>query len=175
MKYGLLIILLLTYTATTVTAQEGRCPKIPSAYSWSADEDYSKDEDLIKKTIKWLCVTPLGVDVQQRSLANAYVMEWLAGAPQIKINITTAHLPFYEAHPDLLFPFLHGIALFKMNKPGITDQLTLYTEGMDVVASLTQQSKELSKSKVLKPLLKAYKKKRMKEYVKQILEGHEKI
>ncbi len=175
MRYINLFILFSVLLNSPIFGQEGRCPKIPTEYSWTEDADYAKDEELVKKTLRWLCLTPLGVDVQQRSIANAYVMEWLAGAPQIRINVTTTRLPFYNQHPELLFPFIHGIALFKMNKPGVTDDLTLYVEGMDVVASLSQQSKELSKSKVLKPLLKAYKKKRMKEYVKQILEEHEKI
>lgn len=149
-------------------AQEGRCPKLPEVYAWNSEKEYQKDADLVKKTLKWLCVTPLGIDIEQRSLANAFVLEWIAGSPEILVEVKTDFLPFYSEHPELLFTFIHGVSLFKIDKPGILDELTLYKEGFDVVAELSMQSKDLSHSHVMKPLLKAYKKKKMKEYVKEI-------
>lgn len=149
-------------------AQEGRCPKLPSNYQWESEKDYEKDEDLVKKTLRWLCATPLALDVEERSLANAFVLEWIAGSPEILVEVKTELLPFYQDHPDLLYTFIHAVALFKMERPGIKDEPTLYKEGFDVIAELAVQSKELSHSHSLRPLIKAYKKSKMKEYVKSI-------
>ncbi len=44
----------------------------------------------------------------------------------------------------------------------------LMKEGFNVIAELAVQSKELSHSHALRPLLKAHKKSKMKEYVKSI-------
>lgn len=160
---------------TTVFAQPGRCPKIPSKFLWETAVDYQKDEDLIRKTLKWLCQTPLGFDVEQRGLANAFVLEWLAGSPSILVEIKTEYLEFAEAQPDLLFSFIHGVALYKMEHPAVKDELTLYTSGFTVVAELAAQSKEFSRQKELRNLLKAYKKGKVKEYTREVLKSHEKI
>lgn len=144
--------------------QEGKCPKLPDVYKWESAADYGKDFELVKKTLKWLCNTPLGIDVQQRSVANAYVMEWIAGSPDIRVEVETKKIAFYESHPELFFSFLHGIALLKMEKKPPTDELTLYTKGYETVAVLASQSEELSRAPELKPLLKALRKNKLKEY-----------
>jgi hypothetical protein len=154
-----------------ISGQPGRCPKLPETYTWNNADDYKKDYDLVKKTLKWLCNTPLGLDVQQRSIANAFVLEWLAGSPQIRVEIETEKLTFYSKHSDLMFSFIHGVALYMMEKPTVQDELTLYTAGYSTVASLASQSEELSKSGELKPLLKALKKNRIKEFT-QLALGH---
>jgi hypothetical protein len=171
----LLVIAFLLIAFHASHAQEGHCPKIPENYSWETAEDYRKDKDLVKKTLRWLCSTPLGVDIEKRGLANAYVLEWLAGSPSITVDIKTEHLPFLEHHPDLLYSFIHGIALYLMDKPTETDTVKLYAKGFEVVATLAMQSKELSHDKDFKPLIKAYKKERMMEFVRQTLEQNEKI
>jgi hypothetical protein len=162
------LTLLFLFGQITVNAQEGRCPKLPASYLWETEKDYKKDEDLVKKTLRWLCATPYSVDVEQRSLANVFVLEWIAGSPDILVEVKTDYLPFYLDHPDLLYTFIHAVALFKIEKPGIKDEPTLYKEGFNVIAELAVQSKELSHSHALRPLLKAHKKSKMKEYVKSI-------
>ncbi|MBL0314773.1 MAG: hypothetical protein IPP69_02990 [Flavobacteriales bacterium] len=160
---------------TAVFAQPGRCPKIPEKYVWESEADYKKDEDVVKKTLKWLCQTPYGIDVEQRGLANAYVLEWLAGSPSIRLEINTAHIQFAESTPDLFFSFIHGMALYKMEHPTAKDELSLYNNGFTVVAELAAQSKEYSKQKELKDLLKAYKKGKVKDYTRAVLNTNEKI
>ncbi|MBX7050419.1 MAG: hypothetical protein K1X54_00145 [Flavobacteriales bacterium] len=160
---------------TSVFAQPGRCPKIPAKYLWETPEEYQKDEDQVRKTLKWLCQTPLGIDVEQRGLANAYVLEWLAGSPSILIEINSHYLEFADSQPELLFSFIHGMALYKMDHPSVKDEQTLYSSGFTVVAELAAQSKEYSRQKELRNLLKAYKKGKVKEYTREVLNSHEKI
>jgi len=168
------LVFLIVFTmccAPDFSGQPTKCPKLPETYTWKSADDYKKDYDLVKKTLKWLCNTPLGIDVQQRSIANAFVLEWLAGSPQIQVEIETKKLTFYSQYPDLMFSFIHGVALHKMEKPTVQDELSLYSAGYATVASLASQSEELSKSGELKPLLKALKKNRIKEFT-QLALGH---
>lgn len=174
MKKRIFIMLILTFCGNMLFAQEGRCPKIPETYEWLTPEDYIKDQDLVKKTLRWLCNTPLGIDVRQRSLANTYVMEWLAGTPTMQIEIKTNQLSFYESQPDLLFCYIHGIALYKIDKPNTVDPIVEMTKGLETIAELVLQSEELSKDSSLRPILKAYKKKKLKEYSKEICQPKKK-
>jgi hypothetical protein len=146
-------------------AQEGKCPKLPNQYTWTTPEEYHKDEDLVKKTLKWLCATPLGIDAGQRSIANAYVMEWIAGAPNIRIEIETQRIAFYATQPDLLFSYIHGAALYKLEKNASCNDTDMEIKAYETVANLALQSDELTHDSSLKPLLKAYKKSKMKQYV----------
>jgi|688.fasta_scaffold04126_14 hypothetical protein len=169
MNRWLLIVVIFCGFPETTIGQYAKCPKIPESYSWSTAEDYKKDLDLVKKTIKWLCITPFGIEVQQRSIANAFVMEWLAGSPQIRIEIETENLTFYEKFPDLMFSFIHGVAWMMLEKPTALEELIIYGAGYETVASLVSQSEELSKKGELRPLLRAFKKNHIREYTKEAL------
>jgi hypothetical protein len=164
-----LLVIILFYAlglsiSQSISAQIGKCPSIPVEYGWNNANDYEKDRDLVKKTLRWLCQTPLGEDVKQRSLANAFVLEWLAGAPNLTISVEQKWLPFLDKHEELLFVFIHGVALYKMDHPNESDEDKLYVEGYKAVVELALQSKELSHSKALHPLLKAAKKSKIKQY-----------
>ncbi len=149
---------------------QAQCPELPEKYEWNTAEDYANDKDLVKKTLRWLCNTPLGVEVQKRSVANAFVLEWLAGTPELTMNVDTRVLPFETDHPELLYTFMHGMALYMLEHPKETDQIKLHTQGLKVVAELALSSKELSKSRSLKRLLRADRKNKLREYTKELLE-----
>lgn len=170
MRYALIILSLVFLPEDILHAQVGKCPQLPLTYDWVTPADYEKDTELVKQTLRWLCRTPLRAELQKQSLANAYVMEWLAGTPSITLEVETKYLPFVEDHPELLFTFIHGMAYYCLNHPETKNQVRLYLEGFKVVANLAAQSKELSKSPSLKSLLKAAKKNVLKEYTMEIIE-----
>lgn len=172
MKWCVFIALLLSVnTSNKLSAQTRSCPELPEYYEWNTASDYQASHDLVKKTLKWLCNTPLGEDILKRSQANAFVMEWLAGTPEFTVNIDTQYLPFLEEHPDLLYPFIHAVSYYKMDHPEETKELKLYLRGYKTIANLASQSKEYSKSPALRPLLKASKKNTIEDYVKKIFES----
>jgi len=162
-------LLVCILNAQSSFAQPGRCPKFSEEYVWETPEDYENDREQVKKTLRWLCVTPIGIDIQQRSIANAYVLEWLAGTPSFTIDIKTDYLSFVGEHPELLYTFIHAVGYYKMDHPEENSELKLYSEGFKVVANLSAQSKELSKSSLLKPLLKAARRNAIRDYTKEIL------
>ncbi len=146
-----------------------QCPKLPEKYEWNSHDDYAKDKQLVTKTLRWLCVTPLGIEVQQRSIANAFVLEWLAGTDEFKLIVDSKVLPFQTEHPELLFTLLHGMALYMIDHPKENNTIKLHTEGLKVVANLATQSKELSKSRSMKKLIHAAKRNKLKAYTEKIL------
>jgi hypothetical protein len=166
---GILLLLVQCFVySQSILAQAGKCPPIPKEYGWKNASEYEKDKELVKKTLKWLCQTPLGEDVKQRSLANAFVLEWLAGAPNMTITVEQKWLPFLEKHQELLFVFIHGVALYKMDHAAENDETKLYTEGYKTIVELALQSKELSHSRALRPLLKAARKAQIKQYFTEV-------
>ncbi len=150
-------------------AQSAKCPKIPDNYDWNSARDYKREEDLVLKTLQWLNNTPLNKDAEMRGKANLFVMEWICGSPRLKISINSDNLPFYNDYPDLLFPFVHGMAQCKLGKNAECNELQSMISGFNVVAFMIQSDEKLKKIKALQPLVKAYKKGKMQAYVESVI------
>ncbi|MFN0030682.1 MAG: hypothetical protein ACKVOR_00835 [Flavobacteriales bacterium] len=159
--------ILMVVSLVVQTSVHAQCPDIPETYHWETAEDYARDKELVKKTLRWLCRTPLGEQVQQRSMANAYVLEWLAGTPEPTISIDTKVLCCTNEFPDLLYTYMHGIALYVLEHEKQKTNAELQVEGLKVVAALAAQSKEISKAGCMRKMLRAAKRGKLKEYVKK--------
>jgi len=154
--------------AAHVCAQPSSAPRIPENYHWESLRDYKKDEDLIVRTLQWLCKTPINNEIEYRSSASLFVMEWIAGSPRIKIEIASNVLPFYETYPDLLFPYIQGLALKKLSKPACSNELEAMIGGFNVLGFMIDTDPSLRKEKVLRPILKAYRKNKMLSFVEKL-------
>jgi len=163
-----LFIISLLLTARLV-AQPASAPRIPDNYHWSNARDYKKDEDIIIRTLQWLCKTPINQDPEYRSKASLFAMEWIAGSPRIKIEVESKLLPFYESYPDLLFPYIQGMALKKLQKPPCSNELEAMIGGFTTVGFMISSDPGLQKEKTLRPILKAYKKDKMQSFVEQLV------
>jgi hypothetical protein len=149
---------------------QGRCPDIPAQYEWNSAEEYQKDAELVKKTLRWLTMAPLNVDLAVRSEANLFVLRWLSGTPDYRVDIQTSMLPFLEDHPELLDSFMHGVALGYLTKGQDIGLLDAYAAGFQSVAQIAAQSKTMSKSRALKPLLRAARNQQLKEYTQKVIQ-----
>ena len=150
-------------------SQPQKCPKIPDSYQWNSARDYKREEELVYRTLTWLNATPLRSELEARSKASSFVMEWICGSPRIKLSIKTENLPFYSEYPDLLFPFIQGMAQCKLAKTNDCDELQSMVSGFSTVAFMIQSDSELKKAKPLQPIIKAHKKGKMQAYVESIL------
>jgi hypothetical protein len=146
------------------------CPLIETNYAWLTGQDYQQDQERVIEVLKWLCKTPMGEEVKQRSVANAYVMEWLAGTPNLRLELDISPFSLFENYPELLFPFVHGAALYALQRPTQVNTAKLHAEGFEVVAQLAQQSEILSKEAEVKKLIKAYRKKTLEDFYSTALE-----
>lgn len=154
---------------TGAAAQNAAVPRIPEHYTWKSARDYKRDEDLVMRTLLWLCQTPLNTEPEYRSKANLFVMEWIAGSPRLKIEITSTQLPFYERYPDLLFPYIQGIALKKLSKSPPINELEAMVSGFNVVGFMILTDAAYKREKDLQPLLKAYKKNKLTAFAEECM------
>jgi hypothetical protein len=152
-------------------AQPDRCPKVPDSYKWETAREYKRDEELVLKTLQWLTTTPINSEIASRGKANLFVMEWICGSPRIEIEIDSDMLSFYINYPDLLFPYIHGIAQCKLSKNSACNELEAMVSGFDCVAFMIKTDEHLKKAKDLQPIVKAYKKNKMDLYVEAIMKN----
>lgn len=136
-------------------------PDIPDEFSLNTLEDYQQHEALLKKGLAWLLNTPLDEFVDERNEVNAFVLLWLSGSPYVKLEISSDVLPFLETDPDLIYPFMHGMALYKLNHGKCEDSIQLHAEGLRGVAKAVSQSHNVKKTRDIRALLKAERKGRI--------------
>lgn len=166
----LLFLILILGITSVVNAQYAHCPDIPVEYSWVEAADYAKDKEVVVRCIQWLCETPWGWEPEKRSVANAFVLEWIAGTPEITITVESSWIPSVDEHPELLYSMIHGMARYALKHPEIKDMEKLKTEGYKVVASIASQSKEMSSDREIKKLIKAHEKGKLKAWMKEFSE-----
>ncbi len=152
-----------------IRAQYSSCPPVPDSSKWMVAKDYGQSRDSVEKLISWLCRTPFGANVRERSEANACVLIWLAGTPELRMEIDTRMIPFVEVNEELLYSFIHGWANYALSHPREKDRIKLYEKGFGTVAALASQSESLSHEKSLKSLLRAYRRGHLREYTEEVL------
>ena len=163
------MVLLFMLGCSVASAQASRCPKIPDSYHWVSARDYKREEELVIKTLQWLIKTPIHHEIEIRGKANLFVMEWICGSPRIDLVIHSDRLPFYVDYPELLFPYLHGMALCKLVKNEECNELQGMIEGFNIVAFMVLNDTDFKKVKSLQPITKAYKKGKMRAYVESLI------
>lgn len=170
---ALRVFLLVTFSLAThfFWAQPGRCPKLPERYKWETAREYKRDEELVLKTLQWLTTTPINSEIALRGKANLFVMEWICGSPRIEIEIDSDMLSFYIDYPDLLFPYIHGIAQCKLSKNSACNELEAMVSGFECVAFMIRTDEQMKKVKDLQPIVKAHKKNKMDLYVEAIMKN----
>lgn len=162
------IFIILVFRFVHGYAQPVGCPRLPDKYEWKTAREYKRDEDLVLRTLQWLNSTPMNEQLVVRSKANLFVMQWICGSPSLKMVIETGSLPFYEEFPDLLFPYIHGVAQCNLTKNKSCDEQKATINGFNTVAFMIQHDDVLKKNKSLQGLLKASKKGKMELYVQSL-------
>lgn len=165
-KHALFFSFLLLALIST-QAQECRCPDIPKENTWSSAAQYKRDLEKVKEILRWLLCSPFESELSKRSEANAFVLEWISGSPWVRVEISTADLPFTNDFPDLLFTFIHGYALKALETKQKQSHDVYCEAGYIAVAHLTHTD-EFKKNPSLMELHKAVKRNHLSEYMKSI-------
>jgi hypothetical protein len=161
LQYG--IWFLVCFAGLSLNAQ--KCPEIKNNEGWADASAYAKDRDNVKECLRWLCKSPYGADIKCRSEVNVYVLQWLAGTPEITVSLLSDYIPETEVYQEeIMYTMLHGMAFYLLDHKEEKDELKLHLKGLEVVAKLAEQSEELLKDKNMKALIKAYHKGKLAEY-----------
>lgn len=165
MRFALLFIA--CFGILNITAQLG--PNIPDDLILQSDEDYAGHLALARKSLAWLINTPLDEHIDKRNEVNAFVMLWLSGSPTITLEIDSKATPFIHDDETLIFPFIHGMALYQLGHPECKDKSKLHAEGLRVVNKANKQSKCVKSTKTLKAISKAEKRKNLAKLAEEWL------
>lgn len=145
----------------------GQCdaPAFPEEAKFESNADYRAKDGLVKKYLEWLSDTPLDICLSEREQLNAFVLVWLSGHPDITVDVKSDAMPFFRAHPDLLFPMLHGMTIYEMDTPvAEKNAVDAHVAGLETVLDVVAE-KEVLREPDFKTLKKLRRKGRLNEYV----------
>lgn len=161
------------FSAVAFTGAAQR-PAIPDTYGWRNGADYKADSSFVYSCLEHLCIPGSHTDPQWWSAANAYVMSWLSGSPQVRLEINSKALPFIETHEELIFPFVHGMALSHLKNPNEKNQVKLMADGLRQVVVFAEGDEVLRKDRAVRSIVRADRRNKLEEFVKQRIQNTDK-
>lgn len=145
-------------------------PTLPDEFELNTPEDYPQYQEIVIESLQWLLKTPLEEEVNLRAKQNAFDLIWLSGSPTISLDIDSKAMPFMENHEELFYTFIHGIALYQLKHPDEKiDKVKLHSYGLKAVAEMVIRSHNIDMDSTLRKIVKAYRKKQIKEYTQELL------
>jgi hypothetical protein len=104
--------------------------EVPSMdFKPTTQTEYDVMEPSILSCINWLNVTPLSIDAEKHTSANAYFMLWLTGTQKVNVVVDGYVLNYAEKNPELLMAFMTGWSKLALEK-GEKDNFKLALAGM---------------------------------------------
>jgi hypothetical protein len=91
--------------------------------------EYDAMEPTILSCINWLDLTPLSIDAEKHTSANAYFMLWLTGTQKVNVVVDGYVLNYAEKNPELMMAFMMGWSKLALEK-GEKDNFKLALAGM---------------------------------------------
>ncbi len=150
----------------------GQCdpPALDVTLTFEQPADYRKADRSAMAAIDWLLEEPLNRCEDDRNRLNAYVLVWLSGHPDVKVELQTAVFPFLNDFPELLFPVLFAMGRYVMLNQGREDSiLQQHVAGMEAVLSIADNDKKYRTDAQVKALRKLRRKDQLTSYVSGLL------
>jgi hypothetical protein len=131
--------------------------------------EYELMEPSILNCINWLNTTPLSINAENHTTANAYFMLWLTGTQKVNVVVDGYVLNYAEKNPELLMAFMAGWSKLALEK-GEKDNFKLALAGMtNLVSRYKNNVTFFKKDKKLKKLLEMSEKGEMENWLKEHL------
>ncbi len=137
MKKIILLVVLVVFTFSLY----GQEYMVPKNVKFDNKEDYATYEPQVKETIDWLLVTSLGKEPNKRTEANAFLMMWLTGTPNVSINVNTDFLPFVKKSPELLMPFIAGCVRYSLDNNYSKDDVQINIAGIETIVAFYRNNR----------------------------------
>lgn len=139
------IAAMLLLSLLTVKSFAQDAAPIPATYTLQAKEDYAKYAPDFVKTVDWLQKASWNQDISVRKPANAFVMKWVIGAPDMTISIDEATAKLGEKNSELLLIYVGNYAKYAIENKGYTDKYAPVVAGLR--AAIAKYQAETAKVK----------------------------
>jgi hypothetical protein len=142
--------------------------EVPENYKLDKSEDYAIYEQDVIKCFEWLMKTPINEHATKRKEANAFLLKWLSGSPNVHIEIKQEIVTFMGTSPDLLMIFMGGWAKYSLESKDFKNKIAGSKAGIESVIEFYTRNKDfLKKDKNIEKYIKMRKKGTLKAYIEK--------
>jgi len=91
---------------------------VPENYILKAKDDYAKYQDDVIKTVDWLQNASWAESPESRKPANAFIVSWITGSPDVTVTLGSALIKYTDKNPELLVIYLGNYAKYAIQHKG---------------------------------------------------------
>jgi hypothetical protein len=142
--------------------------EVPKNYKLDKAEDYAPYEQDVVKCFDWLMKTSLNEQTAKRKEANAFLLKWLSGSPNVSIEIKQEIVSFMGTSPDLLMIFMGGWAKYSLESNDFKNKIAGSMAGIESVIEFYTKNKDfMPKDKNVEKYIKMKDKGTLKAYIEK--------
>lgn len=156
-----LAILCFTLLSSISEAQE---LVIPKGYKLEEASDYAKYHDKIVEITRWLEVTPTSVSASKRAEAQAFLMKWVTGSPNVTITIRMNYMDLFNKNPELMTVFFGGWSSYVIEHPDDSEEPAAAYAAIESLLKAYQLD-GVKKDKKVEKVLKMHKAGSLKDWI----------
>lgn len=146
-------------------------PELDATINFEQPEDYRRASKSALAAIDWLLTVPLAQCEEDRNRLNAYVLVWLGGHPDVRVELETSVFPFFEEFPELLFPVIFAMGRYDLKHPNEGNNLiNQHVAAMQTVLEIADREKKYRANSDIKMLRKMRRKDHLSSYVSGLLD-----
>jgi hypothetical protein len=140
--------------------------EIPQNYKLEKAEDYAGYEKNVIACFNWLMDSPLNKETTKRKEANAFLLKWMSGSPNVHLEIKAGIVTFMD-NADLLMIFMGGWTKYSLESKDFDDKVAGNKAGIEAVIEFYTKNKDvIGKDKNVEKYIKMKEKGKFDEYIK---------
>lgn len=139
---------------------------VPQNFEPKSNKDYAAAHNDVVDCVDWMMATPLNEQIDKRKKANAFLLQFLTGSPDVHIGINPNIVTFMESSPELLMIFMGGWAKYSIENNLVDDAKAGSLAGIEAVIDFYSKNRSfMSKDKHVEKYIKMKNKRTLKDYV----------
>lgn len=121
---------------------------VPPLDGMKTEADYVKYEKDVIACANWLETTPLNKDREKRVSANAFIMKWITGTPNVSVGLDANVMStLADKNEQLLVLFIAGWARYALQNNYSKDNQKGYLEGLKSLINVYKKGIDIRKDK----------------------------
>ena len=166
--YSLLLLLALSFAGNATHAQTTDF-EVPKNVVLESPADYAIYETEVIAAANWIEETDLDREPQKRKMVNGFLMQWIAGSPDITINLVSPITDLAENNPDLLILYMSGYTRYYLQNKATATPAGGTEAGLRSMLKVYRKDIAINRNKDMEKLSKAEKGGKIKDFMKSYL------
>lgn len=143
-------------------------PEVPERQTFEVASDYRACDAKASDALVWLLEHDLDECQEEREYLNAFVLVWLSGHPDVIVDASKASMPFIKSHPELLYPMLHGMALYHLQRGNLSiDPVEAHVAGLSAVVDVAGRVEPYRSDDTMKELRRARRRDKLDDWLSE--------